>query len=136
MWEVVLKQKLTGIEVATFLGINNFQIIEAMKLIFFKKNEQNFVYILKMQQKFQKMFFIYVIIAFESVAVISPIYDKNTCDLQSMCYEKVLRIWIWLREMFSKSVYPRLMENWDKSVAVEDPAVFGIREHVYCWRLC
>ena len=136
MWEVVLKQKLTGIEVATFLGINNFQIIEAMKLIFFKKNEQNFVYILKMQQKFQKMFFIYVIIAFESVAVISPIYDKNTCGLQSMCYQKVLRIWIWLREMFSKSVYPRLMENWDKSVAVEDPAVFGIREHVYCWRLC
>ena len=30
----VLKQDLSGIQVTTFLGVNNFQNIEAMKLIF------------------------------------------------------------------------------------------------------
>ena len=36
--------------------------------------------------------------------------------------------------MFSNPVFARLMENWNKGVVVEVPAVFGTREHVY-WRM-
>ena len=37
------------------------------------------------------MFPIFEIIAFEPFAVISNIYDENICDLQSTCYQTVLR---------------------------------------------
>ena len=36
------------------------------------------------------MFSVFEIIAFEPVAVICPIFDENTCDLQSTCYKTVL----------------------------------------------
>ena len=38
------------------------------------------------------MFFVFDITALEPVAGTSLIYDKNTCDLQPTCYQKVLRI--------------------------------------------
>ena len=44
-----------------------------------------------MQYNFQKMFSVSEIIAFESVAEISLIYDQNTCDRHSACYQTVLR---------------------------------------------
>ena len=75
------------------------------------------------------MFFVFETIALEPVRVISLIDDENTCDRQSTCYQRVLRFWILLREMFPNSICSRLMEKWDKSVAVEVPAVFRTREH-------
>ena len=45
------------------------------------QNEQNFVYIQKMLEKLQKMFSVFEIGAFEPVGIISPIYEKKTCDL-------------------------------------------------------
>ena len=57
---------------------------------------------------------VFEIIAFEPVAVISAIYDEITCDLQSRCYQTVLRFRMWLREIFSNSIFPRLMENCEK----------------------
>ena len=72
-------------------------------------------------------------IVFEPIAVISPIYDENKCDLESTCYQTVLRFRILLREMFSNSVCPRSMENLDESVVVQVPVVFGTREHLH-WR--
>ena len=37
------------------------------------------------------MDFVFEIIAFEPFAVISPTYEDNTCDLQSTCYQTVVR---------------------------------------------
>ena len=44
-----------------------------------------------MQKELQKSFSILGVMAFEAVKVISLIYDKNTCDRQSTCYQTVLR---------------------------------------------
>ena len=40
------------------------------------------MYILEMDQKFQKDFFVYEIIALQMVAVTSHYYKENTCHLQ------------------------------------------------------
>ena len=106
-----------------------------MKLFFFFQNEQNFVYIQKMEKKFQKIASVFEMGVFEPVAVISSIYDENRCDLQWTGYQTVRRFRIWLREMFSNWLRPRLMKNWDKSIVVQVPAVFGTRENVYWQRV-
>ena len=62
---------------------------------------------------------VFEIIGFEAVALISLIYDENTRDLQSKCYQAVLRIGIWLREMVSNLICCRLMENWNESAWVQ-----------------
>ena len=80
--------------------------------------------------KIGEKFYFFEIITFEAVAVIFQIYDENTCDLEWTCYQTVLRFQIWLREMFLRSIYPTLMENWDKSFVVQVQAVFGTRGHV------
>ena len=64
------------------------------------------------------MFPLSEIIAFEAVAGISLIYDENTYDRQSTCYQTVVRFRIWQREIFSNSISPTLIENWDKSAVV------------------
>ena len=40
------------------------------------------------------MFDVFEIIAFETVAQIPFIYDENTCDRLSSCYQTVLGFWI------------------------------------------
>ena len=57
------------------------------------------------------MFSILEIIASQPVAGIPLIYDDNTCELQSRCYQTVLRFRISLTEMFSNSIFLRLMDN-------------------------
>ena len=37
--------------------------------------------------------------------------------------------------MFSNSICPKLMENLDKSLVVQVPAVFAAHEHFYWWRV-
>ena len=74
-------------------------------------------------------------IAFELVAGISLIYDEIRCDRQSTSYETILRPRIGLNEMFSNSICPRSMENWDKSAVVQVSAFFGNREHVQSGRV-
>ena len=83
-----------------------------------------------MQLNFKKLFSIFEIIALEPVAGISLLYDENTCDRQSPFFQTVLGFRIWLREMLSNSICPRLLENSDKSAALHVSAVFGNREHV------
>ena len=39
------------------------------------------MYILKMQKKLEEMFSVFEILPFQRVAVISPIYCENICDL-------------------------------------------------------
>ena len=38
------------------------------------------------------MFSVIEVIAFELFAVVSPIYDRNTCELQSTCYQTLPNI--------------------------------------------
>ena len=73
-----------------------------------------------MQWKFKKMFSVSEIIAFEPVAGIFLIYDENTCDMHSACYQTVLGCLIREIEIFSYSILPRLIENWGKSSPVQD----------------
>ena len=56
--------------------------------------------------------------AFEHVAGISLSYDKNTYDRQLTCYQTVIRFHIWVKEMFSSSIFLGFLENKDKSVAM------------------
>ena len=44
-----------------------------------------------MEKNIKKMFFVLDIVAFEGVGVTYLYYDKNSCDLQSTCYQTVLR---------------------------------------------
>ena len=83
-----------------------------------------------MQKKLENIFSVFEIWAFQPVPGISFIYKVNTCDLEWTCYQTVLRFRIWIREIFSKSLCSRLIKNWDKSVVLYVPAVFGSREHV------
>ena len=76
------------------------------------------------------MFRVFEIIAFEHISGISLIYDKNTCEGQSTCYQAVLRLHIWVKEMFSNSTCLTLMEIQDESAAVLVCAVIVTREHV------
>ena len=74
-----------------------------------------------------KFFTVFQITAFEPVAVISRIYSENTCDLQSTFYQTILRFQFSLRNIFYKSSCARLMENMEKSAAVQVLAVFWTR---------
>ena len=60
--------------------------------------------ILGMQKKFQKMFLVCVIMAFEPFARSYLYYEENSSNRQSTCYQTVIRSHIWLREMFSNSI--------------------------------
>ena len=93
------------------------------------ENAQNFLLIQKLLKKLATNFSIFKIIAFELLAGISLIYDENTCDRQSTYQKTVPRFPISLRENFSNSISPRLMENWDKSAGVQFSAVCETREH-------
>ena len=55
------------------------------------------------------MLSVFDIITLEPVAGVPPIYDINTPDVQLTCYQTVLKFRIWLAEMFSKSVFLRLI---------------------------
>ena len=81
------------------------------------------------------MFSIFEVKVFEPFEVNLPVYEENTSDLESASYQTVLIFRIWLKEMFSNSICPILMENMDESVVAQVPAVSGTHEHVYSWRV-
>ena len=87
-----------------------------------------------MHLNFKKLFSVFEVIAFDLVAGLFLIYDENTCDRQSTCYQTVLRFWISLRDMFLNSISPRLMEDY-KITAMQFSAVFRTREHVQSGRV-
>ena len=68
--------------------------------------------------------------AFKHVWGISLNYDENTCELQLMCYQTVLRFNIWLKEMFCNSTCLGLIENYDESAAMLISAVIFTSENV------
>ena len=67
--------------------------------------------------------------SFEHVAGISLNYDKQTCDRQSTCYQRVLRFHLPLKEMFYNSIFYGLIECSDENAPVLISAVLPTREH-------
>ena len=63
----------------------------------------------------EEKFFVFKVIAFESVETDSHNPKEDTCHWQSMCYETPLKFNTELREIFSKSGSLRVMKKYDKS---------------------
>ena len=64
-----------------------------------------------MQRKIEKIFLVSDIIASEMAAVNCLYYEGNTCHGQSMPEEKVLRLCISVREIFSNAIPFNLINN-------------------------
>ena len=64
-----MKPDFLDIDVIMFFGVPNFGNTSAMRVILFDENVQNLNEISKMQQKFEKKFFVFQIIASELVAL-------------------------------------------------------------------
>ena len=71
-----------------------------------------------MQKEFEKIFFVFEIIAREKVAKIWLYSEENTCYRQSVGKEAVLRFWISLRENFSNWIAFIVMNKQGKEVFV------------------
>ena len=72
------------------------------------------------------MFLFLKIIVFELGTTNSLNLEKDTCHWQSMCYEKLLRFKISLREIFFKSGSIRVMKKHDESALMQILRRFGI----------
>ena len=83
---------------------------------------------LKNAIKFEKLFLVRKIIAFELVSGFSLNCEENTWDQPSTCEKTVFTFWIWFREMFSNSICLGLKRNYAKNDAVQIWAVLGTRE--------
>ena len=106
----VLKRELSCIQVTTFFGVNNFQNVWALKLIFFFQMLKILCRFRKCKKKKKKIagkIFVLVIMAvimtFEPFTGTYLYYEENSCDWQSTYYQTVLRSQIWLRQMFPNS---------------------------------
>ena len=78
-----------------------------------------------MEEKNQKKLLVLKIIAFESGTRNSHNPEQDTCHWQSMCYKTTPRFNILVREIFSKSGSPRVMEKHDQSAVMNISQEFG-----------
>ena len=78
-----------------------------------------------MEQKNEKKLLVLKIIAFESGKANSHNPEQDICHWMSMYYKTRLRFNISLREIFSKSVSPRLMKKSDESALMPVLKEFG-----------
>ena len=73
----------------------------------------------EMEQKNDKKFLVLKIISFELGTTNSHCPEQDTCHWQSMCYETPLRFNTSLREIFSKSGSPRVMQKYYESAFMQ-----------------
>ena len=78
-----------------------------------------------MEQKNEKKLLVLKIIAFESGKANSHNSEQDICHWMSMCYETHLRFNISLREIFSESGSPRLMEKYNEGKLMPVLQEFG-----------
>ena len=71
------------------------------------------------------MLLVLKLIAFQSETTNSHNPEQDTCNWQTMYYEKPLRFNISLREIFSKSGSLRVTKKYDESVLMEILQEFG-----------
>ena len=73
----------------------------------------------EMEQENLKKYLVLKRSAFESGKTHSQNPEQDNCHWQSMCYERWVRFNISLREIFSKSGFPRVMKKYDESALME-----------------
>ena len=73
----------------------------------------------------EEKFFVFKVIAFESLETDSHNPKEDTCHSQSMCYETPLKFNTELREVFSKSSSLRVMKIYDKNALMRGLKEFG-----------
>ena len=73
----------------------------------------------EMEQENLKKYLVLKRSAFESGKTHSQNPEQDNCHWQSMCYERSVRFNISLREIFSKSGFPRVMKKYDESALME-----------------
>ena len=78
-----------------------------------------------MKQKNRKKLLVLNIIPFDLGSRNSNNPEQDICHWQCMCYETPLRFNISLREIFSESGSPRVMEKYDESALMQVPKDFG-----------
>ena len=79
----------------------------------------------EMKQKNNKKLLVLNVIPFESGTTHSHNLEQDICHWQSMCYETPLRFNISLREIYSKSGYPKVMKKYDESALMKISQDFG-----------
>ena len=79
-----------------------------------------------MEQKIEKMFFVFQILAFELEVPNSRNIEQDTF------HQTPIRFHLTLGETFSKSTSVKLMKKHDKSALMEISPVFGTVLHVDC----
>ena len=72
-----------------------------------------------MEQENLKKYLVLKRSAFESGKTHSQNPEQDNCHWQSMCYERSVRFNISLKEIFSKSGFPRVMKKYDESALME-----------------
>ena len=85
-----------------------------------------------MEQKIQKKFYVFQIIAFELGVANSRSVQQDTWHWQTMRRQTHQRFHLTLREKFSKSTSLRMLKKDDKSALMEISQVFGTLYHVEC----
>ena len=90
-----------------------------MKVFFFLKNVQNLMQIPKMQQKFQKKFLLFQIIASDLAALNCLHQEENTCDGPSMRQQTVFSLFISIREISSNPTAFTVINNYAKGGVVQ-----------------
>ena len=77
-----------------------------------------------MENKTEKIFFVFKIIAFEKWTANSHSPEQDTYNRQSMCEQTPLWFQTSMREIFSESFFLRMMEKYDKSALMKITQVF------------
>ena len=80
-----------------------------------------------MQEKIDKKFVVYEIMALQVVAWTSACFDGKIGHRWSMCYQTVLRFQIRLKQTLPYSIYLEFMRKMVNSGAELISAVFGTR---------
>ena len=85
-----------------------------------------------MEEKIEKIFFVFQILAFELGVANSGNIEQDTCDCQPMCQQTPLRFNLTLRKIFSKSTSLKFTKKYDKSTLIDISQVFGNLSHLNC----
>ena len=78
-----------------------------------------------MEQKIQKKFFVFQIIAFELGVANSHNLEQDTCHRQSICKQKHPRFHLTLAETYSKLTSLRMIKELDQSALMEISQAVG-----------
>ena len=89
-----------------------------------------------MEQKIQKNFFVFQIIAFQLGVGNSDNFEQNTSHRQSMCYHSALPFHLKLGETFSKSTSTAMMKKHDKSALPWTFRKYLGRFHMWTVKAC